>query len=58
MRIFKDRYYKIAIRHTDAWGDYHKNKTEYIISGIRAQGRSRIDVIEEYKFSEERDTGS
>lgn len=52
MRIFKDKYYKIGIRHTDSWGDYRKEITEYIISGIRAQGRSRIDIISEYKFSQ------
>lgn len=51
MRIFKDKYYKIGIRHTDSWGDYRKEITEYIITGHRAQGRSRIDVISEYKFA-------
>lgn len=54
MRIFKNRFYRIEVRHKDSWGNWEKNKTSYIITGHKAQGPERVNVVEEYQIKPEK----
>jgi len=47
MRIMKSKFYVIERRHCDAWGNWYPKKERYIVSGLLAQGRERVNVVEE-----------
>jgi hypothetical protein len=47
MRIQRSKFYLIAKRSYDCWGDAKPKKNLFIITGMLAQGSERINVIEE-----------